>query len=67
MKYHTKFRLLICVAGVADLGSVHFTTIFYADFDTMGYGVYATRISGGGYVPTRNRGISSGSFEEFEI
>jgi hypothetical protein len=54
VKYHTKFRLLILVAGVADPGSVHFTIIFYADFDTIGYGVYATRISGGGYVPTRN-------------
>ena len=54
MKYHTKFRLLINAPEVTEPGIVHFSTIFYADFDTMGTGVYATRISGGGHVSTRN-------------
>ena len=54
MKYHTKFRLLKNVPEVTDPGIVHFSTIFYADFDTMGNGVYAIWISGGGHVSTRN-------------
>ncbi len=54
MKYHTKFRLLINAPEVTDPGIVHFSTIFYADFDTLGNGIYVTRFSGGRHVPTRN-------------
>ncbi len=54
MKYHTKFRLLINAPEDADPGSIHFSTIFYANFDTVVNGMYVTRISGRGHVSTRN-------------
>jgi hypothetical protein len=33
VNYHLKFPILINAAGVADPGSVHFSTIFHAFFD----------------------------------